>query len=236
MASVTVGITNTRLNAAKRGIAVELATRLGRATGAAVCLVGADSGDHDVERRLTQLSASDPRPRRLALTRGARSLAVTSLDTRRLCVVTVTDRLALAAALPRLQEEFGHVVIDAPSRVGDGVGIARVLMRSLDRLLVASGFRVDELTETRRYVEWLGEQPAAQHVAVAVVLSGDRSGSHLGREQLASRLAALPVAGCVPRLWGGAEPSAAELDTAFAPLLEWVEHPPPAGADRRVAF
>ncbi len=223
----TLGITNTRLNAARRGIAVELATRLAATTGAPVCLVGADPADHDVQRRLPQLLAGEAASRGFELTRGPRSLAVTNLAAHHLCVVSATDRVALDAALPELREIFGTVVIDAPSGVGGGVGIARDLLRSLDMLLVASGLRADELIETRRYLERLGEAPSIDEVDVGVILSGDASDSQLARDQLALRIASLPVVGCVPRLWGRAaqartEELLEELDGAFAPVIEWI--------------
>ncbi|HET9727825.1 MAG TPA: hypothetical protein VFR41_00315, partial [Acidimicrobiia bacterium] len=56
LSRVTVGITNTGMNAAKRGIAVELALRLA-AHDAPTCLVAADPTDRDVQRRMPALIA-----------------------------------------------------------------------------------------------------------------------------------------------------------------------------------
>src|SRR5690349_12233603 len=123
---VTVGITNTRLSAVKRGIAVRLATQLSVAANAEVCLVGADPTDRDVQRRMPGVYASG-QYRRMEVKHGPYSVEVAKLFETNLTVVLLSDRAVLEPVLTRVRQEFDFVVIDAPSRVGSGVGIARVL-------------------------------------------------------------------------------------------------------------
>ncbi len=220
---LTIGVTNTRLNAAKRGIAVELALRLASATGGPVCVVGADPTDRDVERRTPGLVAGEPGRTSLRLTRGPHSLGVSVLPARRLCVVSVSDRAAAVAALPELRGIFDIVVIDAPSGVGGGVGIAHVLLESLDALLVASPHAPGDLADTRRYVERVSALPSGRRVAVGVVTSGDPHEAKMSARQLSARLSTLPTVATLPQLWGrgAASHAASALDAAFAPLVGW---------------
>ena len=66
-----------------------------------------------------------------------------------MCVVSVSDRESVELVLPALQQRFDHIVIDAPSRTGFGVGIADVLLGWLDALVIATGLGAGELAETR---------------------------------------------------------------------------------------
>jgi hypothetical protein len=224
--SVSVGITNTRMSAVKRGIAVELAVRLVAVSGTPVCLVGADPTDRDVERRLPQLIGEDPQYQRARVNEGVRSLEAVVLPSRRLCVVSVSDRAAIEAVLPELQATFRYVIIDAPSRVGTGVGIARSLLDRLDVLFVASGLTAGELADTRVYLERLAAMPRARHVAVRVLASGHPHDSAMSRHQLEHRLAGLPLIQRVPRLWGRTtndhRPGREDLDEDFRPVIDWI--------------
>ncbi|MGO9873612.1 MAG: hypothetical protein ACLPVY_07405 [Acidimicrobiia bacterium] len=221
-----VGITNPRLTTAKRGIAVEVATRLAAMTDTPVCLVGADPTDRDVDRHLPQLARAWGKPSRIQVTRGPHHVDVATFSRSRICVVSVSDRESLDLVFPTLQERFRFLIVDAPSRAGMGVGIAGVLLDWLDALFVATALDAGELAETRRFVEHLGARPTAQHVDVRVVAIGEPAGRGLARRQLETRLAALPTIGRVPRLGAGvanhdriADP---EHDDAFRPIIRWI--------------
>jgi len=183
---VSVGITNTRLNAAKRGIAVELALRLVAAANTPVCVVGADPTDRDVERRMPELLDGYEHTLR-QISDGTRSLEATFVPARRLCIVSVPDRAGVEAVLPELRSTFRCVVIDAPSRVGSGVGIARVLVEHLNVLLVASELTAGELVDARNYVNQFAAIPRAKHLAIRVVTSGHPEDSRMSGAQLDRR-------------------------------------------------
>ena len=223
---VCVGITNTRLGAARRGIAVELASRLAAVAGTTVCLVGADPTDRDVERRLPLLAAGDAEYTRTRVERGVHSLDVSFLPAHRLCVVGLSDRAGVESVLPELRQMFEYVIVDAPSRVSSGgVGIAGVLLPLLDILLVVSALTADELALTRIYVDALDEMAGARHVEVRVVSTGEPADGGLGHDQLERRLHALPMIGGTPQLWGRPHEPTAEnddLDRAFRPIVEWI--------------
>jgi hypothetical protein len=223
---VCVGVTNTRLGAARRGIAVELASRLAVTAGTTVCLVAADPTDRDVERRLPQLAAGDEEYTRTRVERGVHTLDVTFLPARHLCVVGLSDRAGVESVLPELRQMFEYVIVDAPSRVSSGgVGIAGVLLPVLDILLVVSALTADELALTRIYVDALEEMVGARHLEVRVVSTGQTDGGGLAAEQLERRLRSLPMIGGTPQLWGRAqEPSVenADLDRAFRPIVDWI--------------
>jgi hypothetical protein len=221
---VSVGITNTRLNAAKRGIAVELALRLVAAANTPVCLVGADPTDRDVERRMPELLDGYEHTLR-QISDGTRSLEATFVPARRLCIVSIPDRAGVEAVLPELRSTFRCVVIDAPSRVGSGVGIARVLLEHLNVLFVASGLKAGELIDARNYVDQFAAIPRARHVAVGVLTSGHPDDSGMSRTQLERRLGVLPVIERIPRLWGRTNdrsPTDEDLDDAFRPVVDWI--------------
>ena len=221
---VSVGITNTRLNAAKRGIAVELALRLVAAANTPVCLVGADPTDRDVERRMPELLEGYDHTLR-QISDGTRSLEAVFVPARRLCIVSIPDRAGVEAVLPELRSTFRCVVIDAPSRVGSGVGIARVLPEHLSVLLVASGLTAGELVDARNYVSQFAAIPRAKHLTIRVLTSGNPDESGMSHSQLERRLAALPVIERIPRLWGRTNdrsPTDEDLDDAFRPVVDWI--------------
>ena len=99
-------ITNARLATAKRGIAVEIATRLAVAADTTVCLIGADPTDRDVERHLPQLTDVWGKPTQMQITRGVHHLEVATFAQSRICVVSVSDRESVELVLPTLQERF----------------------------------------------------------------------------------------------------------------------------------
>ncbi len=240
--AVCVAVTNTRLGSAKRGIAVELATRVARASGNFVCLVGADPTDRDVERRLPQLLAGEDRYARTSVGKGTHTLDVTSLPNRRLYVVELSDRTGVEYVLPELRARFDHVIVDAPSRVSTGgIGISRVLLQFVDALIVASRLTAEELALTRIYVDALDAMVGARHVDVAVVSTGEREGSGLADAQLERRMSALPVIAAIPQLWGRTTSRSAteldELSSAFQPIVDWVmERRPAAPSTERAAL
>jgi hypothetical protein len=224
---VCVGITNTRLGAARRGIAVELALRVAAAAGTTVCLVAADPTDRDVERRLPQLAAGDEEYTQTRVQRGVHTLDVTFLPAHRLCVVGLSDRAGVESVLPELRRMFEYVIVDAPSRVSrGGVGIAGVLLPLLDMLLVVSALTADELALTRIYVDALEEMVGAGHVEVRVASTGEPADGGLAHEQLERRLAALPMIGATPQLWGRVTHETVvendDLDRAFRPIVDWI--------------
>ena len=221
---VCVGITNSGLNADKRGVAVELAPRVQTAVGAPVCLVGADPTDRDVERHLPRLEAADGGYERIELSTGPRSLKVSLMRRHRLCAITMSDRTVVDEVLPDLRQRFRYIVIDGPSRVGYGVGIAHVLLHHLDLLVVTTGSNAGELARARAYVDRLARHPAAAHVVIRAVISGHPNESGLSKTQLEQRIGTLPTIARVPRLWGRAaqRTETDECDRAFAPLVDWI--------------
>jgi cellulose biosynthesis protein BcsQ len=234
--AVCVAVTNTRLGSAKRGIAVELATRVARASGSFVCLVGADPTDRDVERRLPQLLVGEDRYTRTSVGKGTHTLDVTALPNRRLYVVELSDRTGVEYVLPELRARFDYVVVDAPSRVSTGgIGISRVLLQYVDALIVASRLTAEELALTRLYVDALDAMVGARHVDVGVVSTGERENAGLDDKQLERRVRALPLLGALPQLWGRTTSRATteldELSGAFAPIVDWVIARRPARAE-----
>ena len=221
----SVGFTNARLNATKRGLAVEVATRLAATTDHGVCLVGADPTDRDVERHLPQLVTAFGEPARMQVNRGPHQVDVANFADAGLCVMSISDRESVEIVFPALQERFPFIIIDAPSRAGNGIGIADVLLDWLDGLIVATGVTAGELAETRRYIEHLETLPSTQRVDARVVTVGELAGGGLAPGQLESRLTLLPVLGHVPRAGG---PTAddpmhrADLTRALEPMLHWV--------------
>ena len=222
---LAVGITNPRLTATRRGVEVELAARLAASTGELVCVVGADPTDRDVDRQLPRLVEEWGNPASMEVNRGLHRLRVADFARTRVCVVTVSDRESVELVFPTLQQRFGFVVVDAPSRAGVGVGIAGMLLDWLDVLLVATGLHADELAETRQYLERLDARANATRVDVRVLPIGEPDGSGLTPRQLANRLAALPAVARIPPL-GGAAPRTAETRAAVAaalqPIVDWL--------------
>ena len=222
-----VAVTNTRLGSAKRGIAVELAARLANASGHLVCLVGADPTDRDVERRLPQLLVGENRYTRTSVGSGTHTLDITSLPSRGMYVVGLSDRTGVEQVLPEVRARFDYVIVDAPSRVSTGgIGISRVLLQYLDALIVASRPTAEELALTRLYVDALDSMAGARHVDVRVVTTGERENAGLDDKQLERRLRALPVIASLPQLWGRTTPQRTteidELTGAFRSLVDWV--------------
>jgi hypothetical protein len=225
------------MSATKRGIAAELAPRLARAADTHVCLVGADPTDRDLERRMPELLQNAGEYTRASLKEGVHSLDAAFLPEQRLCLVNLSDRATVDAVLPRLREMFEFVVIDAPSRVGGGVGIARVLPLHLDMLVIASALDAGDLALTRLYVEQLRQMPNARGVEVHVVTNGNPFTSGLSPEQLDRRLRPLPVIARVvraldPRLDASTQRQL-ELDAIFQPLITAIvnrRYPNPAHA------
>jgi hypothetical protein len=214
------------MSATKRGIAAELAPRIALAADTHVCLVGADPTDRDIERRTPLLLQRTGEYTRRSIREGVHSLDAAFLPSERLCIINLSDRATVGSVLPRLREMFDFVVVDAPSRVGGGVGIARMLPIQLDMLVIASGLHADELALTRLYVEQLREMPNARGVDVRVITNGNPFKSGLSPEQLDRRLRQLPV---VTRLVRALDQSAdmlperrEHLDVAFRPLVEAV--------------
>lgn len=224
--SFVVGISNSRLATAKRGIAVELAAQLARFANTPVCLMGADPTDRDVERHLPRLVETWGHPARMEVTQGLRHLEIANFPRSRVCVISISDRESVGMVFPILEQRFPFLVVDAPSRTGFGVGIADVLLERLDALLIATGLTAGELSETRSYVDRLEPLVDARHVQRRVLPVGDAGESGLSLEQLDLRLALLPAIGHVPRLGGGVAshtpPAADELDTAFLPVVRWI--------------
>jgi hypothetical protein len=223
---MVTGITNARLATAKRGIAVEIASRLAATTNAPVCLIGADPTDRDVERHLPQLTETWGKPTQMQITRGHHHLEVAAFEQSRVCVVSVSDRESVELVLPTLQERFRFLIVDAPSRTGFGVGIANVLLDWLDSLVIATGLGAGELAETRRYAERLDARASARRVDVRVLPIGDPETSELAHGQIAWRLAPMPTIGHVPRLGGGVAKRATvkseDLELAFRPIIRWI--------------
>jgi hypothetical protein len=221
-----VGISNSRLATAKRGIAVELAAQLAKVAHAPVCLVGADPADRDVERHLPRLVEAWGRPAHMEITRGTHHVEVSNFPGSGVCAISVSDRESVDLVFPILEPRFPYLVVDAPSRTGFGVGIADMLLTRLDALLIATGLTAGELAETRSYADRLDSRPAAQHVERRVLPVGNATESGLALEQLEWRLALLAALGPVPRLGGGvarpADIAVDALDAAFAPVVRWI--------------
>ena len=227
--SFTVGISNSRLATAKRGIAVEVATQLALLANTPVCLVGADPTDRDVDRHLPRLAEAWGQPARMDITRGPHHVEIANFARSRVCAVSISDRESVEEVFPILQQRFRYVIVDAPSRAGFGVGIAGVLLGWLDALVIGTGLTAGEIAETRRYLERLDSIPSAQHVDRRVLPIGD-TGVGFSEEQLELRLASLPTIGHVPRLGGGVAAhdtiAADDLRAAFRPLVQWIMNGP----------
>jgi hypothetical protein len=221
-----VGISNSRLATAKRGIAVELAAQLAKAVDTPVCLVGADPADRDVERHLPRLAEAWGRPAHMEITSGTHHVTASNFTAAGVCAISVSDRESVELVFPLLESRFSFLVVDAPSRTGFGVGIADVLLPHLDALIVATGLTAGELAETRSYVDRLESRPGARRVERRVLPVGEASESGLALEQLEWRLALLPALGHVPRLGGGvARQTTIEtgvVETAFRPVVRWI--------------
>jgi hypothetical protein len=197
---VTVGITNTRLSASKRGLALTLGQLIAARARCGVCVVSADPTDRDVERRLPDLLRPGDGHSSVNYKEGTRSLDITHVPEVGLYVVCVHDRQSVETVVPELRAMFRFVVIDAPSRVGcGGIGIARGLLHHLDVLLIASGVRVEELTDARIYVDELAHMPASAPVDIGLLAIGEVAPGGLTAEQLRRRLAALPTVARLPR-------------------------------------
>jgi len=223
---ISVGITNTRLSASKRGVAIECALRLAGRAHVPVCLVGADPTDRDVEHRTPPIDPVDPRSARMRLEHRNRTLDVAMLGRRQVCVISVSDRAGFESVLPEIQGAFRYVLIDAPSRAGTGVGISHGLLRRIDALVVVSGSRAGELAEARVYLERLERIPDARRIETRVLTTGYPDDSELSREQFERRARRLPTIGEIPQLWGrraGTAPSDDDrLEHALGPLLQWI--------------
>ena len=216
---VTVGITNCRLSAVKRGIAVRLATQLSVAAQTEVCLVGADPTDRDVQRRMPGLYAAGEY-RRMEVKHGPYSLEVARLLETNLTVVLLSDRAVVEPVLTRVREIFDFVVVDAPSKVGGaGVGIARALPPLLHAVVVASGGRADELAATQSYVDSLESAPFTRHLDRRVVITGGLAESGLARRQLQRKLAKLPLFDAQRASARAARPVVSD---AIGPLVDWL--------------
>jgi len=161
---------------------------------------------------------------RTSLREGVHSLDVTFLPGQRLCLVNLSDRVTVDSVLPRLREMFDLVVVDAPSRVGGGVGIARTLPLQLDMLVIAAALNAGDLALTRLYVEQLSAMPNARGVDVHVITNGNPFTSGLSPEQLERRLRPLPVIARLVRPLNQhvdtSTPRRDELDVAFQPLVD----------------
>ena len=223
---MVAGITNARLATAKRGIAVEIATRLAVTANTPVCLIGADPTDRDVERHLPHLIDLWGKPAQMQITRGLHRLEVATFERSQVCVVSVSDRESVELVMPTLQERFRFLIVDAPSRTGFGVGIANVLLDWVDALVIATGLGAGELAETRRYAERLDALPSGRRVDVRVLPIGDPETSELAHGQIEWRLAPMPTIGHVPRLGGGvakrAKVNDEQLEIAFRPIIRWI--------------
>jgi hypothetical protein len=211
------------MSASKRGLAAELAERLAATGRVPVCLVGADPTDRDVERRMPHFLVRGGDYRRSQVDIGVHHVEVTSLPSLNLYLVMLSDRTIVDSVLPRLSELFEFVIIDAPSRVGSGVGIARVLFRYLDALVISSELGAGDLAMTRVYLEQIAQMPSARHAAVRVVTSGDPNKSGLAPEQLERRLRPLPVIANIPSISAVPRDDTCDMDDrialAFEPLV-----------------
>ena len=216
--AISVGITNTRLNAVKRRVAVETAIRLALVADCEVCLVGADPTDRDVQRRLPDLLKGPYR--RMELRHGQHAMEFTYIYDRHLAIVTLADRAVIEPVLTRVREMFPFVIVDAPSRVGRGVGIARALPPFLDALVVASPLRAGGLAEAQTYVDALAAMPSVRHLDVRVLFTSPPAG--YAPEQLRRKVSRLPALD----LTGGVDKSqqapTGRIDEAIDQLVEWL--------------
>jgi hypothetical protein len=174
-------------------VAIELARAIQRANGKPMCIVGADPTDRDVERWLPSVLARTPASAQRHVRVGHQELRAVVLAEQKLSIVTLSDRSVLEKVMPELQATFPFVIVDGPSSVGTGVGIAPALWPMLDILLVVSGLRAGDLATTTAYVNSMTSRPSARHIAVRVVTTGTREDSGLAPEQIDRKLRALSV-------------------------------------------
>ena len=152
-------------------------------------------------------------------------LRVVVLADQGLSIVTLSDRAVLEKVLPEIRDSFSYVVVDGPSSIGAGVGIARALWPMLDALLVTSGVRPGDLATTLSYVNGALHRVNARHMQIGVVTTGDPADGGLSADQIERKLATMPVIGSLPQLGERAwhePPVDHELDVVFEPIIRWI--------------
>ncbi|MGO9872419.1 MAG: hypothetical protein ACLPVY_01360 [Acidimicrobiia bacterium] len=241
MSALTIGITNARDPACKRGLAVNLAASRARSTAGSshVCVVDADPFSRDVTTRLavTGRAAED--------VGGDPQVSVRGLDPRLDTLDTVHDPplwvlpnvagvgpgdRTLGELLRKLRARFDVVVCD----LAGGPGPDREMsgrFDELDWLLVAVTPRIEPVEATARF---LAQFEAARDcgdvcgsVRVGLVTTGDEASTELSSDEVARMLDA-PVLASVRQLWGRAVPNVGfgaalgigELDESVAALFE----------------
>jgi hypothetical protein len=202
--TVVVAVTNARFDTARRGLAVALAEQLGRATRGGVCLLEADRGDRDVERRLPDLRRAWGRSSSVRVSRGVHVVEIDVFDHPSVCVVLPADNTDLGDAVQDLRSMFQFVVVDAPSRLDIGTGRANAWIQSVDVVVLASDIAAHALGAVRRFSAQLVSMPYTRHLDVQVVLTGNEPTGERSRRQVEQRLVPLRAIARVPALWGNA--------------------------------
>jgi hypothetical protein len=202
--ALAMAVCSARFDTAKRGIAVEIAERLARGTGAVVCLIDADDVDRDVARRLPEL-----RQRWGTITAGSVPHAgglveVQLFDRVGVCVVSVPRWTVLADVLHSTRTVCRHVVVDAPPRLGIAMGRSIAWLEALDLVFVAAANSPPDVAVTKRFCEQLAVMPVARHLDVRVALTGSDPIERRAEDQVTRRLADLNLAARLPALWGRA--------------------------------
>jgi Mrp family chromosome partitioning ATPase len=227
VSAFTVGITSARFEACKRGVAANYAAVLACDEAQTVCLVDADPRSCDVGTRLA--SGGVTLNRWAAACRDERASGLPRRDLQRLAYpplfvlpvepmsVNGDSTEAHDIALPVLRDAFDVVVVDLPVGAGrPGPTLDARLVDHFDALIVTVTPDRAALAATLRYLELFAaavERGAvADHVDIAVVITGDEGSVRLDPDDVADCLGG--VTGRLHQLWGRALPN-----RGFGPTL-----------------
>jgi hypothetical protein len=251
VSAFTVGITSARFEACKRGVAANYAAILACDEGQSVCVVDGDPRSCDVG---TRLAASGVTLTRYAAARtDGRAAGPPRRQLQRLAYpplyvlpvepmyVDTDCTEAYDVALPVLRDAFDVVVVDLPVGAGrPGPTLDARLVDHFDALILTVTPDRAALAATLRHLELFAaavERGAvAEHVDIAVVMTGDEGSVRLDPEDVADMLGG--VTGRIKQLWGRALPN-----RGFGPTLGIVSlesevhriHEALRAADRRLS-
>jgi hypothetical protein len=227
VSAFTVGITSARFEACKRGVAANYAAVLARDEAQSVCVVDADPRSCDVGTRLAAGGVTLNRyaaARRNGKATGSPQRQLQRLAYPPLYVLPVEPMYVDAdytelydAAFPALRDAFDLVVVDLPVGAGrPGPTLDARLVDHFDALIVTVTPDRAALAATLRHLELFAaavERGAvAEHVDLAVVITGDEGSVRLDPDEVADMLGG--VTGRIKQLWGRALPN-----RGFGPTL-----------------
>jgi cellulose biosynthesis protein BcsQ len=221
VSALTIGVTASRFDDCKRGLAANYAAHYAAHHGASrrnpapqsVCLIDADPRSCDVGTRLGVAGTS--------LQRFATAPAAAEIPRLAYPPLAVLPsapgffdmqyRQAYEAALATLRDAFDVVFVDLPAGTGrPGPTLDAGIANRLDVLLIASTPQRAALAATARHLELLAEARERgsfdAEVIVGVVITGDEGSAVLDLNEAVDILGA-PVVGEVMQFWGRAQPN-----------------------------